>query len=192
MLLALLAPLATRAAAPAPAFGLDALARLLATRRSAQSRFNEERTVSGLDGPLQSSGTLSFRAPDHFARHTLQPRPESMVVDGNTVSIRRGGRTRQMSLDAVPELTAMIEAVRGTLTGNAATLERHFHVDVAGSAAQWTLTLVPRDERLAAQVREVQIVGQHDELRTIELNLAGGDRSLMTIEPIAPPTVPGR
>jgi hypothetical protein len=42
-----------------------------------------------------ASGTLSFSAPDRFARHTLEPRAESMVVEGNTVSIRRGGRRRR-------------------------------------------------------------------------------------------------
>lgn len=176
-------------ATAAPALELGTLAAMLAERKSAESKFTEERIVSGLDGPLRSSGTLSFRAPDHFARHTLEPRAESMVVDGNTVSIRRGGRTRQMALDAIPELTALIEAVRGTLTGNASTLEKHFRVQVGGSAAQWTLTLVPRDGRLASQVRELQIVGQRGELRTLELTLAGGDRSLMTIEPL-PPAVP--
>jgi len=175
---------------PALAFDLPALAALLAQRKSAETRFTEERTISGLDGPLRSSGTLSFSAPDRFARHTLEPRPESMVVEGNTVSIRRGGRTRQMALDAVPELTALIAAVRGTLTGNAATLQQHFRVQVAGNAALWTLTLVPRDERLAAQVHELQIVGQRGELRTLELSLAGGDRSLMIIEPL-PPAPPG-
>ena len=177
---------------PALAFDLGALATLLAERRSAETRFTEERTVSGLDGPLRSSGTLSFSAPDRFARHTLEPRAESMVVEGNTVSIRRGGRTRQMALDAVPELTALIAAVRGTLTGDVAALRQHFRVQVAGTAASWTMTLVPRDDRLAAQVRELQIVGQRGELRTLELSLAGGDRSLMIIEPLPPlPTAPG-
>jgi len=170
--------------ATAAAFDLDALAALLAQRKSAESRFTEERIVSGFDSPLRASGTLSFSAPDRFARQTLEPRPESMVVEGNTVSIRRGGRTRQMALDAVPELTALVEAVRGTLTGNADTLRRHFTVRVEGSAAQWTMTLLPRDERLAAQVREMRIVGQRGDLRTLELWLAGGDRSLMTIEPL--------
>lgn len=171
---------------PALAFDLSALAALLAERKSAETRFTEERTVSGIDGPLRSSGTLSFSAPDRFARHTLEPRAESMVVEGNTVSIRRGGRTRQMALDAVPELAALIAAVRGTLTGNAATLQQHFRVQVAGNAALWTLTLVPRDDRLAAQVRELQIVGQRGELRTLELSLAGGDRSLMIVEALPP------
>ncbi len=174
---------------PALAFDLDALAALLAQRKSAETRFTEERTVSGFDSPLLASGTLSFSAPDRFARHTLEPRAESMVVEGNTVSIRRSGRTRQMALDAVPELTALIEAVRGTLTGNATTLQKHFKVRVEGSAAQWVMTLVPRDARLAAQVRELQIVGQRGELRTLELSLAGGDRSLMTLEAL-PATAP--
>lgn len=171
---------------PALAFDLTALAALLAERKSAETRFTEERTVSGIDGPLRSSGTLSFSAPDRFARHTLEPRAESMVVEGNTVSIRRGGRTRQMALDAVPELTALIAAVRGTLTGNAASLQQHFRVEVAGNATLWTLTLVPRDDRLAAQVRELRIVGQRGELRTLELSLAGGDRSLMIVEALPP------
>jgi len=175
---------------PALAFDLTALAALLAERKSAETRFTEERTVSGLDGPLRSSGTLSFSAPDRFARHTLEPRAESMVVEGNTVSIRRGGRTRQMALDAVPELTALIAAVRGTLTGDAAALQQHFRVQVEGNAALWTMTLVPRDDRLAAQVRQLQIVGQRGELRTLELSLAGSDRSLMIIEPL-PPALPG-
>ena len=183
-LLASLPRVAGAASPAAPAFDLDALATLLAQRKSGQSRFTEERIVSGFDSPLRASGTLSFSAPDRFARHTLEPRPESMVVEGNTVSIRCSGRTRQMALDAVPELTALIEAVRGTLTGNAETLRRHFTVRVEGSAAQWSLTLRPRDERLATQVRELRIVGQRAELRTLELWLTGGDRSLMTIEPL--------
>jgi len=177
-------------ALPTLALELDTVTALLAERKSGESRFTEERTVSGLDGPLRASGTLSFSAPDRFARHTIEPRAESMVVEGNVVSIRRSGRTRQMALDAMPELTALVEAVRGTLTGNAATLQQHFRVRVEGSTAQWTMMLVPRDERLAAQVRELQIVGQRGELRTLQLWLAGGDRSLMTIEPLSPPPVP--
>ena len=171
----------------APAWGLDlaTVTGLLAQRKAGESRFTEERYVSGFDGPLRASGTLSFAAPDRFARLTTQPRAESMVVDGNTLSLTRGGRTRQMALDAVPEVTALIDAMRATLTGNAATLERHFKVRVEGSDTQWTLTLVPRDQRLATQVREIKITGVVSDLRVVELWLTGGDRSVMTIEPLA-------
>jgi outer membrane lipoprotein-sorting protein len=174
-------------AAPAWALDLSTVTQLLAQRKSGEARFTEERFVSGFDGPLRSSGTLSFVAPDRFVRTTLEPRPESMAVDGNNLILKRGGRTRQMTLDAIPEITALIEAVRGTLTGNATTLEKHFRIQVDGSAGQWTLTLVPRDQRLATQVRELKITGARSDMRVVELWLAGGDRSVMSIDaPQAP------
>jgi outer membrane lipoprotein-sorting protein len=169
--------------AHAAGFDLTALTSLLAQRKSAEARFTEERFVSGLDNPLRASGTLSFTAPDRFARITLEPQAESMVVEGNSLTMKRGGRSRQMALDAVPEVTAVVEAVRGTFTGNAATLQKYFSTKVEGSAAKWTLTLTPREGRLAQQVREMQIAGQGSDLRSLTLWLSGGDRSLMLIEP---------
>ena len=185
LLLAFLASLAL----PAWALDLATVAAQLAQRKGGEARFTEERFVSGFDSPLRASGTLSFTAPDRFARFTTEPRPESMVVDGNNLVLQRGGRSRQMALDAVPEVAAMIEAVRGTLTGNAQTLERHFKVKVEGSAAQWTLTLVPRDARLATQVRELKLSGLASDVRSVELWLAGGDRSLMLINPLINPPI---
>ena len=168
----------------ADTFDLIALAALLAQRKSGEARFEETRLVSGIDGPLFSSGTLSFIAPDAFVRHTLRPREESMAVQGNVMTLKRGGRSRQMTLDAVPELSTLVEAMRGTLTGDAVTLQKHFTTAVAGNAQLWKLTLVPRDRTLAAQVREVAIEGQRGDMRVVSLWLAGGDSSRMTIEPI--------
>ena len=167
-------------------FDLAALAALLAQRKSGEARFEETRLVSGLEGPLFSSGTLTFTAPDAFARHTLQPRAESMAVQGNVMTLKRGGRSRQMTLDAVPELSMLVEAMRGTLTGDAVALQKHFTTAVAGNAQGWKLTLVPRDRALGAQVREVIIEGQRADMRVVSLWLAGGDSSRMAIEPIEP------
>lgn len=175
-----------QAAAAAGSFDLGALMALLARRKSGRARFTEERFVSGFDSPLHSSGLLSFTAPDRFTRETLEPRAESMEVAGNLLTLRRGARTRQLTLDAAPEATALVEALRGTLAGDAALLRRHFELNLAGSAALWTLALVPRDPALAAQVRRVQLAGQGGELRSVELLLAGGDRSLMLIDPLPP------
>lgn len=174
----------------ADTFDLTALAALLAQRKSGEARFEESRLVSGIDGPLFSSGTLTFTAPDAFARHTLQPRAESMAVQGNVMTLKRGGRSRQMTLDAVPELSTLVEAMRGTLTGDAMTLQKHFTTAVAGHAQGWKLTLVPRDRGLGAQVREVVIEGQRGDLRVVSLWLSGGDSSRMTIEPVEPTKMP--
>jgi outer membrane lipoprotein-sorting protein len=178
----LAAALLSATVAPAWALDLPGLAALLGQRRNAEARFVEERFVAGLDQPLRSSGTLSFRAPDRFARTTLEPRPESMSVDGNTVTLKRGGRTRQMNLDAVPEATALVEALRGTLSGDLATLQKFYTARVDGNATRWKLTLTPLAQRLGTQVRQLDIEGQGPDLKSVEVQLAGGDRSVMSID----------
>ena len=171
--------------ASAQAFDLKTLMQRMAQRKSGQARFTEERTVSGIDGPLLASGTLSFAAPDRFARNTLQPTRESMEVQGRTLVLRRGGRTRQLEMDAVPEVGALLDALRATLTGDAALLGRYFRTDLSGGDAQWVLRLTPTDDRLARQVRQIELVGQGGDLRSILLQLSNGDRSLMLLEPVA-------
>jgi outer membrane lipoprotein-sorting protein len=173
-------------ALPAPAHALDLteLMALLAQKRSGEARFTEQREVKGLDAPLASSGTLSFAAPDRFTRKTTAPRAESMVVEGNIVTLTRNGRTRSMALDASPEMEAIVEAVRGTLTGNATSLQQHFKLSLAGTPEQWTLELKPATPRLAVMLDSVRIGGRRSELRTVEMRLADGDRSLMQIEPL--------
>lgn len=173
--------------AAAQAFDLKALMQRMAQRSAGEARFTEERTVSGIDGPLYASGTLSFSAPDRFARHTLQPTRESMEVQGRTLLLKRGGRTRQMEMDVVPEVAALLDAMRATLTGDVALLHKHFRTELSGSFAKWVLRLLPLDARLALQVQQIELVGQAADLRSIELRLNGGDRSLMLLEPVRTP-----
>ncbi len=179
-----LAGMAGAARAAEPPLDLTALMARMAQRKGGEARYTEERIVSGLDSPLTSSGTLSFAAPDRFARHTLQPTRESMEVQGRTLLLKRGGRTRQMELDVVPELGALLEALRATLTGDAALLQKHFRATLTGSDAKWVLHLLPIDKGLTAQVQQIELVGQGADLRSIELRLTGGDRSLMLVEPL--------
>lgn len=169
---------------PAFAFDLPELMALLGRQRSGEATFTEQRFVSGLDAPLASSGTLSFAAPDRFTRRTTRPRAETMEVDGNTLTLSRGGRSRSFALDAAPEMAALVESVRGTLTGNAELLQRYFRTALVGDAQAWTLNLEPREAQLAGQVRSVRIAGKGGELSSIEMRLADGDRSVMTITPL--------
>ncbi len=169
------------------AFDLGALMALLAQRKSGETRFTEERTVSSLDATLRTSGRLSFTAPDRFARYTEEPRVESMEVQGNTVVLKRGTRTRQMVLDAIPELAALADAMRGTLNGDAQALQKHFRVEVSGGPTKWLLSLTPIDAVLARSVQQLEIAGFGADVRSIDLRLAGGDRSLMLVEPLAAP-----
>lgn len=172
------------------AFDLPELMGLLAKQKSGEARFTEQRFVHGLEGPLDASGTLSFDAPDKLVRRTLSPRIETMAVDGNTLTLSRGGRNRTLALDSMPELLGLVEAMRGTLSGDGATLQRYFKSTVAGAPGKWTLDLVPMDSRLAAQVRSIRISGRASDVLGLEMEFVGGDRSVMNISPNAPAAVP--
>jgi outer membrane lipoprotein-sorting protein len=178
-----LASMLSMLAMGASALELPELMALLARNRGGEARFVEQRHVQGLGGPLQSSGTLSFTAPSRFARHTVLPRPEAMVVDGNQVTLTRNGRSRQMALDAVPEMALLVQALRGTLTGDAAALRQAFKLSLDGQVSQWSLQLEPQDARLAGVISYIHVTGRRGELRGVEVQMADGDRSVMTIEP---------
>jgi hypothetical protein len=166
----------------APAFDLAQLTELLGRVKSGEASFVEKRRVEMLGRTLESSGRLWFRAPDSFSRETLTPRHEKLEVDGNALTMSSGDRSRTVQLDSAPEAAVVIEAIRGTLTGNREALERVFSASVSGDAAGWTLDLVPREARLRAQVASVRVIGRESAVREVQVLLADGDRSTMTID----------
>jgi outer membrane lipoprotein-sorting protein len=176
--------LAALGPARAAAFDLPALMALLGQVRSGEATFTEERRVLQLDRTLLSRGRLSFAAPDTFVRETQQPRHERLAVVGNQLTMSRGTRTQTVLLDSVPEAVVIVEAIRGTLTGNRATLERHFDTSLQGSPEQWQLDLVPRDPRLRGQVTQVRLTGRQALVREVRISIADGDTSVMRIEPV--------
>jgi len=77
--------------------------------------------------------------------------------------------------------------MRATLTGDLALLQQHFATDFSGEEGRWILRLKPLDARLARQLLQIELVGQGADVRSIAMQLAGGDRSLMLLEPLGPP-----
>jgi outer membrane lipoprotein-sorting protein len=157
----------------------------LATTQEGRATFVEERFVGGFDNALITSGELYFKAPNIFERRTLKPSTESMLVNGNAMVLQRGSQKRSMNLDAVPEAAAIVGAVRGTLTGDASALDKHFRLGLTGKPEQWLLDLLPRDEQLAANVRTIQMRGTRGVVTSVEVWFASGDRSAMKITPLA-------
>ncbi|MES3013121.1 MAG: LolA-related protein [Pseudomonadota bacterium] len=169
-------------------FDIALLMRTLAQVKAGEATFTETRTVAMLERTLQSSGRLSFEAPDSFVRETLKPRREKIAVVGNSVTMSMGSgtgvRSRTVPLDSVPEAAVIMEAIRGTLTGNRDAIERHFTPTVSGTPQRWTLELKPREPRLRELVIAVRLAGENGLVREVTVAMADGDRSVMTIEPV--------
>jgi len=166
----------------AQGFTLDELMSRLAQRKQGEVSFVETDDLALLDRPVKSSGVLVYEAPDHLEKRTLKPKPQSLVLDGDQLTVRRGHRTYRMQVSAYPQVAPYVDAMRDTLAGNEQALEKVFRVGLTGTLADWKLELVPRDAGVARKVKHVEIDGARDVIRTVEILQADGDRSVMTLE----------
>ncbi|HWR78466.1 MAG TPA: outer membrane lipoprotein carrier protein LolA [Thiobacillus sp.] len=159
----------------------------LAKHPQGAATFTEKKFISILDQPVESSGELLFIAPARLEKRTLKPKPETMVLDGDTLSLERGRRKHVLQLRDYPEVAAMIESIRATLAGDRQALERAYHLALDGSAERWTLVLTPLDPKVGAVIARIRMEGAKDVVRSVEILQADGDSSLMAIEKRAPP-----
>ena len=186
-LLVALAMMLLPAISHAANWDIDQLMQGLAQTRSSHASFVEKKTIAMLDRPVESSGELFYRAPDHLEKLTLKPKPESMIVDGGKLVIERGQKKYRLQLADYPELAAFIDSIRGTLAGDRKALERNYRLSLDGTVEHWTLQLIPINEKMQAVVKRIQIAGVRDAVRSMEITQADGDSSQMLIEKMATP-----
>lgn len=160
---------------------LPQLMQRLAVRRHGHATFVERQFIAILDRPLQSSGELFYDAPDRLEKRTLEPKPESLVLDKGTLSVRRGARSYALSIADYPQIAPFIDSIRATLAGDLVALERSYAISIEGAADGWALVLVPRDAKLRALIARIRMTGAGDLIREVTVERADGDRSVMTI-----------
>ena len=166
---------------------IDQLMQTLAQTRSGHVSFVEKKSIAMLDAPVESSGELFYTAPDRLEKRTLKPKPESMILDQGTLLVERGRQKHSLQLQDYPELAAFIDSIRGTLAGDRKALERNYRLSLDGSNQNWTLQLLPVNEKMLAVVKRIRIAGVREDVNRIEISQADGDSSVMLIEKLSLP-----
>lgn len=169
--------------ASAAAWNLATLMQALGQQAAGHARFTETKTLALLEQPLTSRGELVYAPPDRLEKHTVQPQAESMRVAGDTLTLTRQGQVHTLHLPEQPQARAIVDAVRGTLTGNHALLARHYTLRLSGTAARWRLTLTPTGTGMRQWVRQIEVSGTQGRIQQIETFQTDGDRSLLVITP---------
>lgn len=178
------APGAIAAEANEPeAWDVKRLMRELGQVKSAKARFVERKHLAILSAPLDATGTLIYLAPGRLEKHTLTPRQESLVLDGDRLTLENKDRNqrRTFALQDQPVIWAFVESIRSTLAGDLATLSRFYQASLDGGAGEWRLTLKPVEPAMQGVVSEIRIGGSRNRVNTIEIIETQGDRSVMTI-----------
>ena len=167
--------------ANASEFDVEALMDMLSSVRKSEASFTETRHVAMLDSPLVLTGTLSYQRPNRLEKKVNAPHSERLSVEGDKLTFESKGKTKVVALDQEPALRAFVESVRATRSGDQATLERFYQLDLTGDPGAWTLTLKPNDSAMRRQVKAIVMSGQNERILEIEVLEAGGDRSIMVI-----------
>ena len=166
---------------------LDEIMSLLAKRQHGRVDFIEQHFLAVLKRPIESTGELRYDAPDRLEKRTLQPRAETLVLDGDELTIDGGHGRHVLDLRAYPQVRPFVESIRATLAGDRAALERSFTLVFFGGVDRWALTLTPLQAAVKQSVKEVRINGARDQLLTVEIRQPDGDRSLLTLRPARRP-----
>ncbi len=163
---------------------LDQLMRALASTSSGHASFIEKKNIAVLDKPVESSGELFYTAPDRLEKRTLKPKPESMLLEKDKLTVEQRGKKHVLSLQSYPEIAAFIDSIRGTLAGDRKALEKSYKLSLSGSQEDWKLNLLPSQDKMKKVVSSIMISGANQLVQTIEIKQADGDSSVMTITPM--------
>lgn len=172
---------------PVTARAQDAMAPVmaaLAAIRDSRATFVEEKDLPELDRPLAARGTLAWRAPDRLEKRTTEPFEERLLVEGERMLLERPDRgvRQEVMLDTAPEVRPLVEAIRATHAGDAATLRAHFRVEFSGDLARWRMVLTPLSTRVLAAVQRITIEGEGGAVLTMETQGRDG-HSRMSVTP---------
>ena len=168
----------------ARALDMATLMQNLGKHKERHGRFVETRYLAVLNKPLRSSGEVRYVAPDLFEKKTLEPAADLMQVNGDRLYMEKDGRKYRMLLSKQPQAAVFVDAIAGLLKGDAAVLERNYDYQLEGKASKWTLTLVPKEQKVRGMVSKIIATGDQNQLKTIEYVQADGDRSVMVVEPL--------
>lgn len=179
--------LAHTARAEETPWGLVRLMAQLQTVKQARAHFIERKTATMLTAPVESTGTLSYVAPDRLEKITLTPAPESIMLQGDMLAgVQPNGDKFSVSLSDHPEVAALVEGVRSTMAGDIETLGRYYAIDFSGHPSEWRLVLTPLDRSVREKVDAIRISGEGTELETVSVHETDGDQSEMTVTPDVP------
>lgn len=153
----------------------------LAAVRDSRASFVEEKEIPEIEGLLTSRGTLSWHAPGRLEKHTTEPFEERLLVDGDRLLLERPDRDihQDIALDTAPEIRPLVEAIRATLAGDAATLRQYFDIDFSGDLSRWRMVLKPRSVRVLAAVQRIVIEGEGSAVLVVETQGREGRSRMM-------------
>jgi hypothetical protein len=155
----------------------------LAQSAAAEIRLVEEKHSWVLSKPVISEGVLQYDAATAtLSKQVLKPEPMSMSISGDQIKITRAQQQRQLRVPRDSPLRDLLLALRALLAGDVAALRRNFIIDYQAQENTWDIRFTPRDPVLTGKLARISVSGSDDQVASIDITLANGDRQLMRLQ----------
>jgi outer membrane lipoprotein-sorting protein len=144
-----------------------------------RAEFTQSRENPALAEPQLSHGDLLFVIGHGMVWHTRDPFEDTLVfASGDTSRLNAQGKLERVrdGNRGVSQVSGMLQSL---LAGKSDDAMRQFTISAEGTPAHWTLHFVPRQARVAKVLAGITLKGD-DFLQSIEVNLANGERTLIT------------
>lgn len=164
--------------AQSPALTDDVLGHL-AKHPQVRAEFTQSRENPALAEPQLSHGDLLFVIGHGMVWHTRDPFEDTLVfTSGDTSRLNAQGKLERVrdGNRGVSQVSGMLQSL---LAGKSDEAARQFTISAEGAPEHWTLHFVPRQARVAKVLAGITLKGDAF-LQSIEVNLASGERTLIT------------
>lgn len=172
--------------APMLLLGIAALSAALAQPREAQplrpgerleGRFVEERHLTGLSAPLNSTGRFMLVPGTGLLWRSETPFDTVLVITPKgIVQMVNGSEAQRLPAARLPFLAGFYDMLSGALGGDWSAVARDFTMDRRAETGGWSLVLTPlhADDPAATQLQSITITGS-DFVDAVEIHRPNGD-----------------
>lgn len=164
--------------------------------KTLSSRFTQERTLGLLASSVTSKGELSLLRPDRLRWELFPPDEVIYWVTPEGIAYRTPKGSGKVDLATAGALAVLLEDLLILLGGDLSKLRERYTLAVERSKQGVTLSLTPRQERIAKLLRRLSVELAEDLLspRSLTLEEPSDDRTRITFENprLNPPLDPAR
>jgi hypothetical protein len=155
--------------------------------KSQTFEFVQEKHIPALSRPLISRGRIFMNENEELIWELQSPVVSRLVISPNGISQYNG--KGELTMNNTNEQFAEISSLfLGIFNGNLDILKTKFAITASCSADQnWTLTLIPDNESLAAILTQLQISGA-DTLEIVTYEEKRGDLTTIHLTPVSDST----
>lgn len=148
--------------------------------------FIQSKYLAELDQPLISSGQFVL-ARGHGLIWQVEKPVKTTLVIGQTqwVQSNNGHETLRIDANQQPGLNVVAAMLLAVFQGDEARLRNFFDIDSDKAKDPWTMQLKPKTAAVAKFIHSLTIEG-NESINRIEINEAGGDRSVIQLRNTAP------